>query len=363
MQCSIAGVASSRETQGHRLAPSPIPVTGGDAYEAALHAHFVLANREARRAEILAQLHQAAANLGATVGALSLVDEVVDLVEWPSVIPAVFDADLLKLPSRLLVESMSVHQRVFPLFAGGVLLNRFLVVTNHPFVAEDAEAADIVARGNTKVLASRFYDARFFYAEDRKKTLAEHGQGLHKMRWIRDGGTMADKQDRVRQLASALAPRFGADPARAARAGALCKSDLTSQMVGEFPELQGHVGRLLAAHDGEDATVAQAIEEHYLPRFSGDALPACPEGSTVAITDRLDSLVGCFSRGLRPKASADPGPAAAAGPGWTCCCTPACRSPCPSCSPTPAPERPPPTSWTSPWPASRPARPRPAPSS
>ena len=173
-----------------------------------------------------------------------------------------FDAELLELPTRLLVESMKVHQRVFPLFKDGALINQFLVVTNHPY-AFDAAVADTIAKGNAKVLAARFHDAKFFYAEDQKGPLATHGEALQEMRWIRGGGTMADKTARIGVLAERLAPLVGADPAKAKAAGALSKADLATQMVGEFPELQGHVGHLLHKLAGEDATVAVALEEHY----------------------------------------------------------------------------------------------------
>ena len=305
---SVAGVATSTETVGHRLHPTPFAVTGAATYVADLLVRFVVADRGDRRDRISTQLEAAASAVGARVGELDLIDEVVDLVEWPQVVTARFSEDLLALPERLLVESMGVHQRVFPLFdaATGALTHRFLVVTNHPPAAVDPESARIIAEGNTKVLAARFNDAKFFYAEDRKRSLADHGAGLDKMRWIRKGGTMAEKQARVAALAGALAPRFSADPAAAQQAGALCKADLMTQMVGEFPKLQGHVGRLLAGFDGHPAAAALAIEEHYRPRYSSDALPTSPEGTTVAVADRVDTLVGTFSRGLKPKGSADP---------------------------------------------------------
>ena len=305
IDCSVAGVASGVETVGHRLTPGPIHVRSADQWVESLAAHNVMVDRPARKARIEADLRAAAEAVGATVGALDLIDEVVDLVEWPVVVTASFDPELLTLPSRLLVESMGVHQRVFPLFEGAELQARFLVVTNHPY-ATDPDVAAIIAAGNTKVLAARFYDARFFYAEDRKQPLTAHGADLEKMRWIRNGGTMAEKQARVGRLAARLAPLFGADATHAGRAGALSKCDLATQMVGEFPELQGHVGKLLARHDGEEEAVAAAIEEHYLPRFSSDQTPATPEGRAAAAADRIDTLTGCFHHGLKPKGSADP---------------------------------------------------------
>lgn len=306
IDCSVAGVQAGNTTVGHRLTPGPVEVQGSHNYADQLHAVHVVADRTQRRAEIERQLGEAAEAEGAEVGALELIDEVVDLVEWPQVVTAEFSAELLTLPPRLLVESMGVHQRVFPLFRDGALTNRFLVVSNHPYAAADPECAATIATGNTKVLAARFHDAKFFYAEDRKQSLEAHGADLTGMQWIRKAGTMAEKTARVGELAAALAPIIGASPAVAARAGALAKADLATQMVGEFPELQGHVGRLLAELDGEPSGVPLAIEEHYLPRFSGDQLPTTKAGTATALADRLDTLLHCFRLGLKPKGSADP---------------------------------------------------------
>ena len=303
---SVAGIAAGRETLGHRLSPGPIPLTGASTYDEQLRAHHVIADRSAREAAIRAQLHATAASMGLRVGELNLVDEVVDLVEWPQVVACAFDASLLHLPPRLLIESMGVHQRVFPLFDGDTLSHRFLAVSNHPEANRDADCAATIAAGNAKVLGARFHDARFFYAEDRKRPLAAHGEKLTRMQWIRGGGTMADKAARVSAIAEVIASRIGADPHASARAGGVCKSDLATQMVGEFPELQGHVGRLLSAFDGEAPAVSVAIEEHYLPRFAGDTLPTTAVGRAVALADRLDTLTRTFALGLKPKGSADP---------------------------------------------------------
>lgn len=230
-----------------------------------------------------------------------LLEEVTDLVEWPVGLSAQFDEMLLELPGRLLIESMRVHQRYFPTTRDGVLTNTFLVVSNNP----TGDAA-LIADGNRRVLAARFHDASFFLAEDRKTPLAQIGAGLSKMRWVRGLGTMAEKQTRLALLGQKLAPLFGAELAEVAQAGALCKADLLSQMVGEFTELQGHMGRLYAQGEGMSPAVALAIEEHYFPRYSGDALPSGSTGAALALADRLDTLMGCFSIGLAPKGSADP---------------------------------------------------------
>jgi glycyl-tRNA synthetase beta chain len=303
---SIAGIRSGTQTLGHRLTPGPIEVQSAEQWASALRGAHVEPDSEIRRQSILTQLAERASALGAeTPDMPDLVDEVVHLTECPIVIDAVFETELLALPPRLLVESMKVHQRVFPLFEQGKLIHRFLVVTNHPY-ATDAAVAALIAQGNTKVLAARFHDAKFFYAEDRKQQLADHGKALEGMRWIRGGGTMADKARRIGDLAASLSGLLGADVDIARTAGQLCKADLATQMVGEFPELQGHVGQLLAAQQGQPEAVALAIEEHYLPRHATDQLPTSAAGRATALADRIDTLTGCFSLGLKPKGSADP---------------------------------------------------------
>ena len=302
---TVAGLESRMDTLGHRLTRGPIAVTGSADWLAGLRAHNVEPDNLARRADIKAQLNAAAAALGGEVQEWDLLDEVVNLVEWPVVVTASFGEDLLQLPPHLLIESMKVHQRVFPITIDGALDHHFLVVSNQPY-ARQPESAATIAEGNQRVLTARFYDAKFFYAEDRQKTLSDFRGRLEGMQWIRKGGTMAEKADRIASLAEKLAPMLGADPAAAARAGQLCKYDLGTQMVSEFPKLQGHVGRLLAGFDGEDAGVAQAIEEHYFPRYQGDTIPGTALSQSVALADRLDSLAGCFGLGLKPKGSADP---------------------------------------------------------
>lgn len=307
VRTTVAGIQTGATTLGHRLTPGPIEITSAGQWVQQLRLHHVEPDRAARREAVRSQLVSKASELKAALGpeADGLIDQVCDLVEWPVVIVAEFSPDLLDLPPRLLIESMTVHQRVFPLYRDGELAHQFLVVTNQPRAVRD-DVAHIIADGNARVLAARFHDARFFFAEDRKKPLEVHAQALADMQWIRSGGTMLEKSERVSVLSGRLADIFGADAKLAVEAARLCKADLATQMVGEFPELEGHVGRLLAQHDGLPERVALAIEEHYLPRFSGDALPSTPEGRTVAVADRIDTLVGCFARGLAPKGSADP---------------------------------------------------------
>lgn len=306
VKATVAHLSTTDTTTGHRLTPEPVVVTDSASWLAGMTGHHVEPDRAVRRERIVSELAERAAELGASIPDMpDLVDEVVNLVEWPVVVVGHIAPELLHLPPRLLVESMKVHQRVFPLFRDGALDHRFLVVTNHPY-ARDPEVAELIGVGNQKVLLARFSDARHFYAEDKKRRLEDRWTALQGMGWIRDGGTMADKVNRLVQIAGELAATFGADEAQTRRAALLAKSDLATLMVGEFPELQGHVGRLLAAFQGEPHATAMAIEEHYLPRFADDALPTTPEGRALAVADRVDSLAGCFALDQKPRGSADP---------------------------------------------------------
>lgn len=302
----VMGLVTTGTTSGHWLHhPEPVAVTGWVAYLVELRQRLVLADPAERKSLIRRQLETAAEAEGCAPPLdEALLEEVTNLVEWPSVVVGRFPVSLLELPPRLLVESMKVNQRYFPLFRGDTLTNTFLVVTNNP--SADPE---LVAVGNARVLTARFYDAKFFYAEDRKKALAVHGERLAGMTWIRGLGTMADRQARITRIAADIAPLLGADVAVAEAAGGVCKADLATQMVGEFPELQGHVGRLLAEAEGLGADVAMAIEEHYLPRGQGDNLPRTPAGAALALADRLLLVGEAFARdglGLVPKGNADP---------------------------------------------------------
>lgn len=301
IETRVAGVGTTHWTIGHRQTPEPFDVTGPDSWLEQCRAHHVEPDIDTRRASIRRQCSELSDAGGFDVVLQAgLLDEVTHLVEWPTVIAATFPDSLLDLPPRLLEETMRVHTRTFPTYKDGQITNRFLIAQNNPF----GDPA-IIADGNARVIIARFHDAQFFFAEDKKKKLEDYAEGLAGMQWIRKGGSMADKSQRIATLSAELAPRLGADADKAGRAGKLSKCDLVTQMVGEFPELQGHVGRLLAERD-EDATVALAIEEHYLPRFSDDALPSTAEGRAVALADRLDTLAGCFHHGLAPKGSADP---------------------------------------------------------
>lgn len=301
---SVAGIETTKTASGHRLFPETFEVNNADEWVQQLQQNRVEVQAQARRTNLIEQLKVAANNLGATIKDWDLVDEVVNLVEWPIVITSTFPEDLLDLPPKLLVESMKLHQRTFPLYKDDRLLASFLAVTNQPY-ATDPKVAAVIADGNKRVLTARFYDAKFFYAEDKKTPLPIHGERLKGIQWIRKGGTVWDKSVRIKKLAAGWAHLFQADQNSAARAAELCKNDLTTQMVIEFPKLQGHVGRLLAL-ETETETVANAIEQHYMPLYSGAEIAHSPEGRVVACADRWDTLVGCFSLGLKPKGSGDP---------------------------------------------------------
>ncbi len=300
---TVGGLETRDYVIGHRRYRDPITVRDAAGWLEGLRAHYVLADAAERKATIEAGLQAAAAERGVViVPDPDLLDEVCDLVEWPVAVAGSLPEHLMHLPPKLLVESMRVHQRIFDTRTlDGELSPVFITVSNNP----DGDAG-IISEGNTRVLTARFEDARFFYDEDRKQSLEEIGEDLQRMRWIRRLGTVADKAARVAALGVRLAEVTGADASDVARAGSLCKADLCTHMVGEFPKLQGHVGMLYARKDGEAPAVAQAIEEHYFPRFAGDTLPATPVGRALALADRLDTLAGCFAIGMVPKGSADP---------------------------------------------------------
>ncbi len=299
--CEAAGITVGNASEGHRLADDrAFSFSSCDEWLTQLRDRHVEPDADVRKATIVEQLAALAKEHGFDpIDDDELLEEVTFLVEWPIAIRGAFDDDLLVLPPRLLVESMKVHQRYFPITRDGALTNEFGIVSNNPW-----GNAELIAEGNARVLRARFFDAKFFLAEDEKMPLSAHGERLGDMRWIRGLGTVSEKQGRIADIAASLTSDEFAIEAR--RAGTLCKADLATQMVGEFPELQGHVGNLYAGHHGESEAVATAIEEHYLPRFAGDEMPQTPVGVALAMADRLDTLVGCFGIGLVPKGGGDP---------------------------------------------------------
>ena len=303
----LDGVRADRLTRGHRfLAPQPISLSGAAEYVQRLREAFVLVDPEERRQAVLEQVREAAAACGArAVEDPDLVAEVTNLVEYPAAVVGSFDPDYLQLPREVLVTPMREHQRYFPLVdEAGRLLPRFVAVSNGP----RADMA-LVQRGNEKVLAARLADARFFYEEDKRQPLAAYVPRLKDVVFQEQLGTVYEKMERIRSLTGWLADALGAGEETrrvAMRAAELAKADLVTQMVYEFPELQGVMGREYALLSGEGEAVAQAIFEHYLPRHAGDALPESLAGSIVSVADKLDTIVGCFGVGLIPTGSQDP---------------------------------------------------------
>jgi glycyl-tRNA synthetase beta chain len=297
------GLAAGRTTDGHRfLGRAGIDVATADAYEETLRAEGkVIAGFAERRARIVDALKTAAA--GAVILMPdALLDEVTSLVEWPAVYAGTFDREFLEVPQECLVLTMQQNQKYFALADGsGKLINRFLVVSN----LETQEPAAII-QGNERVLRARLADARFFFDQDRKVRLADRVERLAGIVYHNRLGTQAERVNRLRAIAAAIAPHIGADPGQADRAALLAKADLVTDMVGEFPELQGLMGRYYAEHDGETPDVAAAIEQHYWPRFAGDKLPDGGVAQSVALAEKLEVLAGLFGIGQVPTGDKDP---------------------------------------------------------
>lgn len=299
----LFGLQAGRVTRGHRIhAPGPHELAHADDYEALLERAFVLADPERRRSRIVEQVDRLAAEAGLqTRDDPALVDEVSGLVEWPVAVIGRFEPEFLEVPAEALISSMREHQKSFPLFDSDALAARFISVAN--LESRDPEQ---MVHGFERVIRPRLADARFFYQQDRQRALADRFEQLEQMLFQERLGSLADKCIRIERIAARIASWFGAEDAACRRAARLCKCDLLTEMVGEFPELQGTMGRYYAAADGEPANVAVAIESHYLPRHAGDALPADATGRALAVADRLDTLIGIFAAGKKPKGGKDP---------------------------------------------------------
>ena len=304
------GLKAGRETHGHRFEAAVDPVVLRDANSYALQLQedgAVIASFEARRAEIARQLAAAAVKAGGGSVPIeddALLDEVTALVERPNVLVCSFEREFLEVPQECLILTMKANQKYFPLLdASGKLTNKFLVVSN--ISPEDASA---VIEGNERVVRPRLADAKFFFDQDRKKSLASRVESLGKVVYHNKLGTQGERVERVMRIARSIAEQIGdaALAAHATQAAQLAKADLVTDMVGEFPELQGIMGRYYALHDGLDASVADAIEDHYKPRFAGDELPRNTVGLVVALADKLETLVGMFGIGNLPTGDRDP---------------------------------------------------------
>jgi glycyl-tRNA synthetase beta chain len=303
------GLKAGNSTHGHRFeaALDPVVLKDADSYAATLKKDgAVIASFADRKAEIEKQLAAAAAKVGGGVKAIdddALLDEVTALVERPNVLVCEFEKEFLDVPQECLILTMKANQKYFPLLeASGKLSNKFLVVSN--ISPSDASA---VIGGNERVVRPRLADAKFFFDQDRKKTLASRVAGLDKVVYHNKLGSQGERVKRVRAIAEAIAnrlnPKLVADVQRAAE---LAKTDLVTDMVGEFPELQGTMGRYYALNDGLSADVADAIEDHYKPRFAGDELPRNAVGVIVSLADKLETLVGMFGIGNLPTGDKDP---------------------------------------------------------
>jgi glycyl-tRNA synthetase beta chain len=302
------GLQAQRSTHGHRFEAlaSPIKLRSADSYAQQLQDEgAVMPGFAQRRAEMVRQLQAAAATLGLRpIDDEALLDEVTGLVERPNVLACQFDAQFLDVPSECLILTMKANQKYFPLVdSDGRLTKHFLVVSN----IRPADASRIV-EGNQRVVRPRLADAKFFFDQDRKKTLASRVPALAKVVYHGKLGTQGERVERVRALARDIGQQLGG-PALAQsadRAALLAKADLVSDMVGEFPELQGIMGGYYARHDGETEEVACAIEDHYKPRFAGDALPRQACGVVLALADKLETLAGLFGIGQLPSGDKDP---------------------------------------------------------
>ncbi|MBA3479229.1 MAG: glycine--tRNA ligase subunit beta [Lautropia sp.] len=312
LPCRVLGLAADRVTQGHRFQSSgTIRIESATSYERQLRdAGHVVSSFAARRSLIADALMARSSELGASMAVTptdeaqveALLDEVTALVEWPAVYVGRFEDVYLEVPQECLILTMRTNQKYFPLFdPEGGLLSSFLIVSNTAI--EDPCA---IIDGNERVVRPRLADARFFFDQDRKTRLADRVERLGDVVYHAGLGSQADRSQRVCALAGQVAQLLGQDPAAVKRAALLAKADLLTGMVGEFPELQGIMGRYYARHDGEPPAVAQAIAEQYLPRFAGDALAESPAGTCLALADKLETLAGIWGIGQRPTGEKDP---------------------------------------------------------
>src|SRR5512135_3414714 len=305
---SVLGLEAGRMTQGHRFEArvDPVALTNADCYALQMADEgAVIASFAERRAEIVRQLQEAAAPLGLKpVEDDALLDEVTALVERPNVLVGKFEEAFLEVPQECLILTMKANQKYFPLLdAAGKLTNKFLVVSN--IQPEDASA---IVQGNERVVRPRLADAKFFFDQDRKKTLESRVDGLRSVVYHNKLGTQGERVARVQAIARGIGQQIGGETLalKADQAALLAKADLLTDMVGEFPELQGIMGRYYAQHDRLPEDIAFAIEDHYKPRFAGDELPRDDVGVCVALADKLETLVGLFGIGEKPTGDKDP---------------------------------------------------------
>ncbi len=305
VDAQILGVKSGRHTRGHRFHhPEPIYIAEPAAYAPVLETEgHVLADFDDRREAIRGQVMEAAATAGgAAVIDESLLGEVTSMVEWPVAVMGRFDERFLEVPSEALIAAMKEHQKYFHVLdSDGNLMPYFITISN-----VESKDPTMVRAGNERVIRPRLADADFFWTQDRKVRLAARVESLRSVVFQNRLGTLYDKVQRITQVTAHIAGRLGASVYPAERAAQLCKCDLMTDMIGEFPELQGTMGRYYARHDGEPTEVCAAIEAHYQPRFSGDRLPDDDISAALALADRFDTMVGIFAIGQAPTGDKDP---------------------------------------------------------
>lgn len=300
------GLKAGRVTMGHRFeSAGEIEIASADAYEDTMRSvGHVVADYAERRAMLVAGLEEAAAKAGGTlIAPEDLIDEANSLTEWPVIYVSEFEEKFLDVPEECLILTMQTNQKYFPMRdAQGRLMNRFCLVS-HIHAADGGKA---IVSGNARVVRARLADAEFFYRQDCLQTLASRVPGLAHVVYHNKLGSQGERMLRVKAIAHAVAEKIGADSLKAERAAELAKADLRTLMVGEFPELQGIMGEYYARHDGEDEAVAEAVSQHYLPRFAGDKLPEGPVAVAVALADKLETLAGMFGIGQMPTGDKDP---------------------------------------------------------
>jgi len=301
----ILGLKSGRHSRGHRFHhPQPVHVVDADSWLDALRGAKVLADPAERRARVRSEVAAAEIADGAGVPRLSdaLLDEIANLTEWPVAIACAFEAEFLDVPHEALVTTMETNQKFVSVFtADGRLSEHFVGVANI-----DSKDPKEIRKGYERVIRPRFADAKFFFDEDRKQPLAAYQDALKTVTYQQSLGSVWDKCVRVAELSRVIANRVGVDAGLAARAAALSKCDLMTRMVGEFPELQGVMGRYYATASGENAEIAAALDEFYAPRFAGDAIAKGAVGRVLAVAERFDTLAGIFAAGLKPSGNKDP---------------------------------------------------------
>ena len=300
----VLGLHSGRQSRGHRfMHPQPVHVADADSWLDAMRMAKVLADPAERRQRICDEVARAAKETGG-VPRLddALLNEIANLTEWPVAIACTFEHDFLSVPPEALVTTMEANQKFVPVFdAQGVLTEHFIGIANI-----DSKQPGEIRKGYERVIRPRFADAKFFWDEDLKAPLASYQEALKNVTYQQSLGSLWDKSVRVAELARVIANRVGVDAGQATRAASLAKCDLLTRMVGEFPELQGVMGRYYAQHDKESAEVASALDSVYQPRFAGDTIAAGKVGQVLAVAERVDTLAGIFAVGLKPSGNKDP---------------------------------------------------------